>query len=279
MDTIGHSPHSSGSYIDVNGLHLYYEQAGSGPPLLLLHGGTGTSANWREYLPTFAPHFHIVAPDSRAHGRTNNPAGILSYRLLADDIAALIQTLRLDQPYVCGYSDGGQIALELGMRYPNLTRGLIIGGAWFKFSEQYLAGIRGFGFEGPGRVNTAQIEQMAPQMVAAWQQEHAGDPEYWKSLLSQIATMWHTPLKYTAEDFAHIDVPTLILIGDRDDFIPVEEAVEMYRLIPTAELAVVAGADHGLLFSRPESFTQVVLEFLLRQHTTATHTDSGDNAN
>ena len=192
--------------------------------MLLLHGGTGTSANWTEYLPAFTPHFRVVAPDSRAHGRTNNPAGILSYRLMADDIAALIQTLQLDRPYVCGYSDGGQIALGLGMRHPKLARGLIIGGAWFKFSEQYLAGIHGFGFEGPEVVNIAQIEQLAPEMVAAWQQEHAGASDYWKTLLSQIATLWHTPLNYTAEDFARIDVPTLILIGDRDVFIPVEEA-------------------------------------------------------
>lgn len=264
MDITSHPPNLSGTYIDMNGLHLYYEQEGSGAPLMLLHGGTGTSANWRDYLSTFAPHFQIIAPDSRAHGRTNNPAGILSYRLMADDIAELIQTLRLDRPYICGYSDGGQIALELGMRYSHLTRGLVVGGAWFKFSEQYLAGIRGFGFEGPGIVNTAQIEQMAPEVVAAWQQEHIGGSEYWKTLLAQIATMWHTPLNYSAEDFARIDVPTLILIGDRDDFIPVEEAVEMYRLIRNAELAVAAGVDHSLLFSRPESFKQIVLEFLLR---------------
>jgi pimeloyl-ACP methyl ester carboxylesterase len=256
---------------------MYYQELGIGPPLLLIHGGTGTSANWHPYMSTFARHFHVVAPDSRAHGRTNNPAGRLSYRAMADDIAALIQALGLEQPRVCGYSDGGQIALELGMRYPGLASALVVGGAWFKFSEPYLVGIRHFGFEEPGIVNTAQIEQAAPQLVEAWQKEHAGGPDYWKILLTQISTMWHTPLDYTPADFACITATTLVLIGDRDDFIPVEEAVEMYRLIPQAELAVVAGADHGLLFSRPEGFTQPVLEFLLRQRARTALVEAGSD--
>ena len=215
MDTTGHDSDSTGTYVDVHGLHLYFEQAGSGPPLVLLHGGAGTSANWQEHLPTFAQHFHVIVPDSRAHGRTNNPAGMLSYRLMADDIAGLIQILGLDQPCVCGSSDGAQVALELGMRYPGLTRALVISGAWFKFTEPYLARIRDFGFEDPGIVNTVKLEQMMPEAVEAWQQKHAGGPEYWKSLLTQIATMWHTPLHYTAADFACITAPTLIVIGDR----------------------------------------------------------------
>jgi pimeloyl-ACP methyl ester carboxylesterase len=118
-----------GHYVNANGLDVYYEEVDAGAPLILLHGGTVTSARWQPQLPAFARHFRVITPDSRGHGRTNNPAGVLSYRLMADDMAALVQALGLDAPLICGYSDGGQIALEIGMRYPDLAAALVVGGA------------------------------------------------------------------------------------------------------------------------------------------------------
>jgi pimeloyl-ACP methyl ester carboxylesterase len=112
----------AGTYIEANGLTIYYEVCGEGEPLLLIHGGTATCSSWASHLPAFTQHFRVFAPDSRGHGRTDNPAGELAYRPMADDVAALIEALGLQRPLVLGYSDGGQIALELGMRYPELAR-------------------------------------------------------------------------------------------------------------------------------------------------------------
>ena len=124
-----------GRYVQANGLNMYYEECGHGQPLILLHGGTETSQMWQPFLSSLAPHFRVIAPDSRAHGRTNNPNGELSYQLMADDVVAFIQALHLTKPLVFGYSDGGQIALEIGMRYPHLTAALILGAAWYEFTE------------------------------------------------------------------------------------------------------------------------------------------------
>src|SRR5262245_12073144 len=110
MEQSGDRPVEQGPYIHVNGMEMYYEECGSGPNLILLHGGTGTLHMWNAQLPYFARHFHVIAPDSRGHGKTNNPEGELSYRRMAEDVAVLIQTLGLNKPFVCGYSDGGQIA-------------------------------------------------------------------------------------------------------------------------------------------------------------------------
>ena len=115
---------SVGTYVEANGLRVYYEVYGEGEPLLLIHGGTATSQSWASHLPAFAEHFRVFAPDSRGHGRTDNPTGGLGYRAMADDVAASIDALGLHRPLVLGYSDGGQVALELGMRYPGLTRAL-----------------------------------------------------------------------------------------------------------------------------------------------------------
>jgi pimeloyl-ACP methyl ester carboxylesterase len=132
----------AGTYIEANGLRMYYEVHGEGGPLLLIHGGTATSQSWASHLPAFAEQFWVFAPDSRGHGRTDNPTGDLGYRAMAEDVAAFIDALGLRRPLVLGYSDGGQIALELGMRYPGLARALVLGGTQFRFSEAYLEAVR-----------------------------------------------------------------------------------------------------------------------------------------
>lgn len=118
-----------GHYVQANGLQIYYEEYGRGVPLLLIHEGVDTLSMWAPHIPTFARHFRVIAPDSRGHGRTKNPAEQLSYRLMAEDMAAFICALELNKPFVCGYSDGGQIALELGIHYPHLAQGYIMCGA------------------------------------------------------------------------------------------------------------------------------------------------------
>jgi pimeloyl-ACP methyl ester carboxylesterase len=80
----------TGTYIEANGLKIYYEAYGEGTPLVLIHGGTATSQAWASRLPAFAKHFQVFAPDSRGHGRTDNPTGELGYRVMADDVVALV---------------------------------------------------------------------------------------------------------------------------------------------------------------------------------------------
>src|SRR3712207_3358294 len=93
-----------GQTVKANGLEMYYEEVGTGAPLILLHGGTATGSSWQSHLPAFEKHFRVIMPDSRAHGRTNNPDGELSYRVMADDFAAFAQALGLTNPFIFGYS-------------------------------------------------------------------------------------------------------------------------------------------------------------------------------
>jgi pimeloyl-ACP methyl ester carboxylesterase len=264
------SPTLPGQTLPVNGLELYYEEAGAGAPLLMLHGGTATGRSWYPYLPALQPHFRVILPDSRGHGRTNNPAGVLSYRRMADDIAALVQALGLTRPFIFGYSDGGQIALELGLRYPDLAGALILGGATYHFSPAYYAAVNAFPFIHQGAVDLDGLVRGAPEWAAELQADHGrpDDPDHWKTLLQQIVPLWLAPLDYTLADLSAITAPTLLLVGDRDEGVPVEQAVEMYRAIPHAALAVLPNADHGSAGWLPTGpnplFTASVLSFLQR---------------
>lgn len=260
-----------GHYVTANGLNIYYEEYGSGQPLILLHGGTLTSRMWQRHLPSLIPQFRVITPHSRGHGKTNNPEGKLSYRLMADDMAAFIQALHLTPPLVFGYSDGGQIALEMGMRYPGLTTALAIGAAWYKFSDTYLNAIIALGFESPGVVNLERMAREYPEWVEHLKTDHAraDDPDYWQTLLDQISAMFWTPLNYTAEDFQKVTEPTLIAVGDRDEAIALEQAIDMYRFIPKAELAIFPNSTHWTALSK--LMIDSVLDFFLR-HSTPTNT-------
>ena len=255
-----------GKFIHANGIEMYYEEHGKGYPLVLLHGGMGTgSANWGAYLPKLTPEFRVIMPNSRGHGRTANPTGEWHYALMANDIAAFVRELALEKPLIGGWSDGGQIVLELAMRFPSLASAYIAGAVWKDFTDFYVQSLQGLGMEKPGQVDILQFEKSMPEYAELIQRIHAPQgTEYWKELLVGISNLWLTPLDYVDEDFQKIQEPILIVIGDGDQFIPVEDAVAMYRLIPTAELAVVPGADHSLSMTRVKEFSEIMKNYFSR---------------
>jgi pimeloyl-ACP methyl ester carboxylesterase len=257
----------TGQYVLANGINIYYEVHGDGSPLLLLHGGIVNLSMWTSHIPIFAEHFRVFALDSRGHGRTKNPVDTLSYRLLADDVAAFIHALGLDQPAICGYSDGGQIALEMGMHYPHLASAYVIAGAAHRWTDVYFAWTKALGMERRGVVNLEHFERNQAGLLATirQQQDAVQGHDYWKIYLQQLSMMWLDPLHYTANDLQRLIAPTLLMGGDRDPFLPAELAVELYRFIPHAELALLPGADHSFPFVQADLFRQLTVNFLVRQ--------------
>ena len=253
----------SGQYVRANGLDIYYEEYGAGPPLVDIHAGTSTI----QHCSAFGARFRVIAPNTRGHGRTANPTGAMSYALLADDIAALIGALGLDRPPIVGYSIGGTTALELGVRYPGDTGPLVLGGAWYRLAPGFFAALRQMnGLAGNGEVDVELPERTHPYFVEEWQQTHAalGGSDYWKDLLRQLWPMVRASPGHAEADLGRVAVPTLVVVGDRDDLVPVDEALSLYRLIPGAELAVIPGADHFLPWSHGAPYEAAVLDFLLR---------------
>ena len=109
---------TEGQYAEVNGINLYYETHGTGQPLVLLHGGLGSGEMFGPAVTALADHHQVILPDLQAHGRTADIDRPLDVRLMADDIAALIDHLELESPDVVGYSLGGGVALQTAMKYP-----------------------------------------------------------------------------------------------------------------------------------------------------------------
>ena len=253
-------------WVEANGLRIFYEEFGSGPPLVLLHGGTNTGrGEWERCIPLFAARFRTIVPDSRGHGRTANPSDHLRYRQMADDVAAFTAALGLDRPVICGWSDGGQIALEIGIEHPESASLLIAGGVLFRHSGQYLAEARRFlHADQHARVDHERLERESPETVE-WLRRHEQSGGSWKRHISAVAGLWLKPFNLTPERFARIQTPTLLVLGDRDAAIPLVEVTDMLTLIPDAELAVIPGADHSIPFSRAETFASIVDDFVDRR--------------
>jgi pimeloyl-ACP methyl ester carboxylesterase len=256
-----------GHVVEANGVNFYYEVHGEGQPLLLLHAGSLSGDMWQPYLAGFVSRFRVIAPDLPNHGRSGNPERPLSYRQLADEIVAFIRALELVSPVIVGFSDGGQVALEIGMRYPAVPHSIALGGVVFKDSETYRAFVRGALGDAESReVDPACLVRNHPDW-GAWL-DHIYGPGAWKPVLERLKPMWTTPLTYTATDFAKVVAPALVFVGDRDELVLVEDAAEMYRHLPKAELAIVPDADHGAFFSAKVAAFQAVIVDFLQRHVT-----------
>jgi pimeloyl-ACP methyl ester carboxylesterase len=264
-----------GQYVQANGLNIYYEEFGGGEPLILLHGAMGTGATqWETHIPFLSSHFRVIMPDARGHGKTDSLGEEIRLPMLTDDVAAFIDTLNLGESFFCGWSTGGDTAIDLGMRYPNLVRAMVVGGVVHRVTETYLESLRAMGVEGPGEVNAEQTEGAMPQFVELLRAVHPKGPDYWITLLTQLSHKFTEPTLPPIDSLRKMAAPTLIIWGDRDQFLPVEQAVELYRLIPNAELAVVPNADHSVCRAKAELFANLAREFLLRHTASA----KGDGA-
>jgi pimeloyl-ACP methyl ester carboxylesterase len=263
----------SGHDADVNGATLHYEGHGDGTtPLVLVHGGLLSSAMWEPLIPwlTASGELWVVTPDSRGHGRSTNPDGALSYARLADDMAALIEVLGLDRPIVGGWSDGGQVTLELAVGHPDAAGALIVGAALPDVSSSGLRDAHA-ALLGADATDSADVEQLEAHLgedasvIRSW---HPGGRPHWRALVEQTAPMW---LDYggglTPDQVEAIELPTLVLTGDRDELIPLDLAVALYRALPNAELAVCPKAGHEgpMTPEHAPAFAGFIRDFASRQ--------------
>lgn len=256
-----------GTYVDVNGLRLYYESHGEGIPVILLHGGLETCRMWAQVVAALSGYFRVITPDSRGHGRTDASVEPVTYSLMVEDFVQFIQVLGLDKPFVGGYSDGGQIAKHMAINHPGLARGYMIGGIFNSMTAEWRGLMQGMlGFEGPGMVDLERVARQSPEVVRDLQEKHGNGrgPEYWKTLLIQSSERWWSPAELSRVDFARIQEPTLFWCGDRDVFCPPERSLEMYRMVQGAELAVIPNADHMTMAAQFGVAIEILLNFMRR---------------
>ena len=246
-------------YVDANGLNTYYQEQGSGDPLLLLHGGLVDGDSFGQQTPAFAERFRVIVPDRRAHGRTADVEGPITYDLMADDTIAFMDAVSPGPAHLVGWSDGGDVGLLVAIKRPDLVRRLVIIGANFSADGLTREAAESFKPDTP----TSAV----PIMRETWK-VNAVDPDRFEAVLAKMQHCWFDYSISTA-DLARIAAPTLVMVGD-DDITRFEHTIELYDTIPDAQLAVIPGASHLVPLEKPDLVNQLVLDFLAAEGPTMT---------
>jgi pimeloyl-ACP methyl ester carboxylesterase len=214
----------SGKYANVNGINLYYETHGSGRPLVLLHGGLGSGEMFGPVLPLLAERHKVVAVDLQGHGRTADIDRPIDVRLMAGDIAALIDHLGLATPDLVGYSLGGGVALQTAAKYPTKIRRLVLVSANSRPDAIYPE-MR----EQQGQVNAAAVEFLKDTPMYQLYQRVAPRPEDFPRLLDKIGAAMSKDFDFT-DEIRGLHMPTLLVAADAD-MAPPGHYVEMFKLL------------------------------------------------
>jgi len=229
------SAHSAGRTAHVNGVEIYFELHGSGDPLVLLSGFSGSSQDWKPSLAAWGPDFQILLPDLRGHGRSSILSAPFRHADAALDLFALFDHLGIRTFKGVGISAGGNILLHLATQQPERVQAMVIVSATPYFPT-------------PARTIMRQYGANLPQ--AEWQRlrrSHPGGDAQIKALLASTVSFAdsYDDLNFTPPLLSTIQARTMIIQGDRDPLYPVEISLEMAKAIPNSALWVVPNAGHG----------------------------------
>ncbi|GAL85601.1 alpha/beta hydrolase [Sporocytophaga myxococcoides] len=222
-------------YSDVNGLKMYYEIYGEGKPLVLIHGGGSTiQTSFGRIIPALSKQRQLIGVELQAHGRTSDRNADLTFEQDADDVAMLLKNLDIPKADFMGFSNGGMTTLQIAMRHPQLVDKIIVGSALYKRS--------GAPPEFWEFMKKATIDYMPQQYKDAYIKVSA-NPQGLRNMHDKCAKRMAEFKDWQEKQLKSITAKTLLIIGDADVMTP-EHAVEMYKLIPNSQLAIIPGG-HG----------------------------------
>jgi pimeloyl-ACP methyl ester carboxylesterase len=242
-------PAAHGS-VDVDGARIAYAIYGKGEPVVLLHGGLGNSDHFGFQLPALIDRFQVIAIDSRGQGRSTRTRARMSYDLLAADVVAVLDHLSIARASVVGWSDGGETALKLGIKFPERVNRLFVFGANYDATGSKPHGSRSVTFAGYTQKCRADYRRVFKTMKG------------FDALVEALLPLWRNPSGITQDQLRAIKAPVAMADGDHDELIVIDQIVEMARLIPHGKLVILNDTSHFALWQDPESFNQAMLTFL-----------------
>jgi pimeloyl-ACP methyl ester carboxylesterase len=233
-------------YAPVNGLNMYYEIHGTGQPLVLLHGAYMTIDRMGEVVPGLAETRQVIAVELQGHGRTADVDRPLTYEQMADDTAAFISHLGIEQADVFGYSMGGGVAFQVAIRHPEVVRKLVVASASYTSDGMHPELLE--------MIPTLTPEVFAGSPIEEAYLRTAPNPDDFPTLVAKMKQLDMEPFAWPPEDIRGIAAPTLLIIGDSDS-IRLEHAVELFQVLgggvmgdlaglPKSQLAVLPGTTH-----------------------------------
>ena len=235
-------------HASLRGIKMVYYIRGHGPPLLLLHGGGGRALGLARQIHDLRKHFKVIAPDSRSHGDTTDPGDTLDYHVMAEDMVALLDHLRIGRADVMGWSDGGIVGLDLAIHHPDRVRKLVVFGANAT----------------PDGIEAGQLAEIRQDWAEDSTQAAADSTQGLSqrlSLSARLRHLWLTQPDFGPAELGRIHAPTLVAVGDHD-WPSLDHTLALARAIHGAQLCVIPGATHSVLRERPDIADEIVSQFL-----------------
>jgi len=239
-------------FVENDGARIWYASYGSGPAVILLHGGLGNAGNWGFQVPALvATGRQVVVIDSRGHGRSTRDARPYHYTRMSEDVHAVMDHLGLVKAALVGWSDGACTALILADQRPERVYGVF--------------------FFACNMDPSGTLEFKPTPIIDRCFSRHRKDyhalsatPDAFDSFVADVSKMMASEPNYTAADLAGIKVPVAVVLGENDEFIKREHVDYLARSIPGAELILLPEVSHFAPLQRPEHFNREVLAFLDR---------------
>ncbi len=250
---------NNGQYVSIFNKKIYYEEYGKGTPLILLEGGMKTIKDFSLCIPKLQEHFRVIAPDDPGQGRSQM-LDTMTYDLLAEYVSKLIDILKLDSAYVIGWSDGGIAALILATKRPDKIKKVLASGA--NYTK--------YGYISSDSTKKDTIQLLGPDYKLSTEDQKWADSFFianrkdWKKVVNDRIIMWYQPFLFPKELFGKMNIPVMIVSGDRD-MIKLEHSIEMYRLIKKGELCVLPNTSHDVFSEKPELIDNIAINFFLKQ--------------
>ena len=240
-------------YAPVNGIKIWYASFGTkearGEPVILLHGGLANANYWGNQVKALQSRYRVIVMDSRGHGRSSRDDKPYGYDLMASDVLALMDFLKIPKASIVGWSDGAIIGLDIALNHPERLTKL------FAFAAN----------SDPSGVSDITSSPVFNAFIARAEKEYetlSPTPTEYQSFLAQVQKMWETQPNWTADDLARISVPVWIVDADHDEAIKRENIEFMAANVPNAGLLLQPEVSHFSFIQDPEQFTSDVLHFL-----------------
>jgi pimeloyl-ACP methyl ester carboxylesterase len=258
-------PAAETGHVAANGLEMYYEVKGEGPPLLVLHGAYMSADAMAPLTDRLAETHRVITPDLQAHGRTADIDRPITYEAMADDAAALLAALDVAEADVFGYSMGGGVALQLAIRHPDRVGRLVVASAGFRSEGLYPELVE--------MIGGMTAESFAGSPMETEYLRLAPDPAGFPTLVEKLVALDTAPQDWPEEDIRGIAAPTLVISADADVIRP-EHSVELYRLLgggpsedfmtapADAQLAILPGTTHMGMMEKLDLLVPMVEAFL-----------------
>ncbi len=237
-------------HAQANGISIHYAIYGHGSPVIFLHGGLANTDYWGNQVAAVAAHHTVILMDSRGHGRSTRDARPYGYDLMADDVVALMDSLKIPKADIVGWSDGAILGIDLAMRHKDRV------GKVFAFAANTVTSGLKDGVE-KNPTFAAYIERAGKEYV-----ERSATPKEYNAFVEQISKMWAEQPNWSDAQLKAIDTPVLVVDGDHDEGIKLEHTEYIAATIPHAGLLILPNVSHFAFLQDPRQFNFAILHFL-----------------